>query len=151
MEHKSVTKMWENYTKISDTSNKTYNSWHFCHEKEDADHLAQLVKDGIKTATSSLHLFYELEGESLPKRGQLDIITNWEGIAQAIIETVDVRVIPFKEVNADFAYKEGEGDRSLNYWRKVHVDFFSAELAAINQSFSDEMLVVCEEFKIVYM
>ncbi|WP_419160564.1 ASCH domain-containing protein [Rossellomorea sp. BNER] len=38
-------------------------------------------------------------------------------------------------------------DRSLDYWRKGHMDFFTAEL---DQSFSDDILVVWEEFKVIY-
>lgn len=41
-----------------------YSAWAF---GDDADALAGLVKDGIKTATSSLLCFYELEKEPLPK------------------------------------------------------------------------------------
>jgi uncharacterized protein YhfF len=37
-----------------------------------------------------------------------------DAVAQAIIETEDVKVIPFKEVGVEIAYKEGEGDRSLD-------------------------------------
>ncbi len=48
------------------------------------------------------------------------------------------------------AYKEGEGDRSLEYWRKVHIDFLTRELAEINKAFTKKTQVVCEEFELVY-
>ena len=35
--------------------------------------------------------------------------------------------VPFDEVSKEHAYKEGEGDRSLAYWRDVHEDFFAEE------------------------
>ncbi|MCT4606010.1 MAG: ASCH domain-containing protein [Marinisporobacter sp.] len=28
----------------------------------------------------------------------------------------------------EFAKTEGEGDKSLKYWRKVHIDFFTREV-----------------------
>ena len=31
------------------------------------------------------------------------------------------------EVSEEHAYKEGEGDRSLAYWRAVHEEFFTKE------------------------
>ena len=58
--------------------------------------------------------------------------------------------MPFCEVTAGHAYKEGEGDRSLAYWRKVHEDFFRAELEEAGLEFSPSMPVVCEEFEMVY-
>lgn len=54
------------------------------------------------------------------------------------------------QVTAEHAYKEGEGDRSLAYWRTVHEKVFTDELMEINKQFADDMPVVCEEFKIVF-
>ena len=42
-----------------------YDAWSF---GDDADTLARLVKDGIKTATCSAYCFYELEKEDLPEQ-----------------------------------------------------------------------------------
>jgi uncharacterized protein YhfF len=49
-----------------------------------------------------------------------------------------------------FAYDEGEGDRSLKYWRETHWDFFVGELASFGVEASPEMLVVCERFELVF-
>ena len=61
-----------------------YDAWAF---GEDADRLAELVKKGIKTATSSLLCFYELEGEELPGTGQYNIILDSQN--QAVANTVE--------------------------------------------------------------
>ena len=53
-------------------------------------------------------------------------------------------------VSEEHAYKEGEGDRSLEYWRKVHKEFFTEELKSLNQEFDENMELVCEEFEVVY-
>lgn len=42
----------------------------------DPDHLADLVKAGIKTATASGYRLYDLEEVSLPSLGELNIILN---------------------------------------------------------------------------
>ncbi len=130
---------------------KYFTTWHFSDNRRDADELAHLVKTGIKTATSSLCEMYDIDEEdTLPKVGEYSIITNWEGKAQCIIETVEVALIPFREVEEEFAYLEGEGDRTLEYWRRVHREFFQRELKDHPDSFSEDMLVVCEKFKVVY-
>jgi uncharacterized protein YhfF len=49
-------------------------------------------------------------------------------------------------VSEEHAYKEGEGDRSLSYWREVHKRFFLPQMEEAGLSFTDDMLVVCEEF-----
>ncbi|MGO1528704.1 MAG: ASCH domain-containing protein, partial [Senegalia sp. (in: firmicutes)] len=43
-----------------------------------------------------------------------------------------------------------EGDKSLEYWRKAHINFFSRELEKYDIEFSEDMPVVFEEFEVVY-
>ena len=121
-------------------------AWQF---GETPDYLAQLVVDGVKTATCSAYEFYETEGEPLPQVGEYSIILNSKDEPVCIIQTVDVQIMPFYEVPEEFAYAEGEGDRSYTYWRNVHVKFFSDELKSIGKRFKEDMFVVCERFKLI--
>lgn len=125
-------------------------SWHFCNNKSLANKLVKLVLNDQKKATTSLYLSFIEENESLPKKGDLNIITDWEGNEKCIIQTTKVVIKPFSQVTKKFAKKEGEGDRSLKYWKKVHKDVFRNELKGLNKSFSNDTLVVCEEFKVIF-
>ena len=40
-----------------------------------------------------------------------------------IVETTEVTIRHYNEVDADFAQAEGEGDFSLDYWREAHQKF----------------------------
>ena len=124
-----------------------YEAWAF---GEAPDKLADLVVSGIKTATCSAYDLYQLEQEPLPQKGDYSVILNSKDEAVCIIKTVRVYVSEFNKVSADHAYKEGEGDRSLDYWRKVHENFLINELAAVHKSFDENTKVVCEEFEVVY-
>ena len=121
-----------------------------CNNEKDANELAKLVKKGIKKATASLHCLYEIENEQVPEAGDYAVITNWNGIAQCIIQIKNINIIAFKNVTEEFAAKEGEGDKSLRFWRKVHRKSFTLELKERNKKFYEDMLVVCEEFEVVY-
>ncbi|WP_217587590.1 ASCH domain-containing protein [Lentibacillus saliphilus] len=121
-------------------------AWQF---GDDADYLAQLVIDGIKTATCSAHVLYEIEGEALPAVGDYSIILNSVDEPVAIIETTDVTVMPMNEVSEAFAAAEGEGDRTHTYWWTTHERFFTEELEKIGRTFSEDMLLVCERFRLV--
>lgn len=123
-----------------------YEAWAF---GDDANKLADLVKRGIKTATCSAYCFYELEDEPLPQVGEYSVILNANEEAVCIIRTTKVYVTSFDQIGEEHAFKEGEGDRSLEYWREVHEKFFTEELARINCSFDFEMKLVCEEFELV--
>lgn len=116
----------------------------------DPDALAKLVADGIKTATSSAYALYEIEHETLPEVGEYSIILDSKKEAVCIIQTTQVTVVAFDKISSEQAYKEGENDRSLENWRKVHKEFFKHELAGYHLEFNEKMLVVYEEFKMVY-
>lgn len=154
MEHKSVIEMWERYRALAkETScgtNKSYTSWYFDNNEKDANELAELVLKGTKKATASLYELYEIENEELPKVGDLSIITNWDGIAQCIIQTTNIEIVPYKDVTEEFAATEGEGDKSLAYWKRAHWNYFSSEMKKTGMEPNEDMLVVCEKFELVY-
>ena len=124
-----------------------YEAWSF---GDAPDKLADLVLRGIKTATCSAYDLYSIDKEPLPKAGDYSIILNSKDEAVCIIQTLKVYVTEFKKVSEEHAYKEGEGDRTLEYWRKVHEDFLRKELASADQTFDENTRVVCEEFVVVY-
>ena len=107
--------------------------------------MAALVKDEIKTATSSAYDLYTLENEPLPKVGDYSIILDSAGNAICIIRDIKVYVVPFDQVSERHALLEGEGDRSLACWRQVHEAFFRDELAAAGLQFHLQIPVLCEE------
>ena len=125
----------------------TYEAWAF---GEAADKLAELVIRGIKTATCSAYDLYGIEGEPVPEAGEYSVILDSKDEAVCIIRTTKVTVIPFNAVSEEHAFKEGEGDRSLEYWREVHESFLSRELASVRLEFNEETKVVCEEFEVVF-
>jgi uncharacterized protein YhfF len=102
--------------------------WHFCDNELDADACAGLVLSGRKRATAPSLWFFELHGFAPPSVGNLDIVTNWKGIAQCIIRTTAVLIVRFRDVTAEHALLEGEGDGSLESWRAVHWSYYQREL-----------------------
>ncbi|MCR5099260.1 MAG: ASCH domain-containing protein [Lachnospiraceae bacterium] len=125
----------------------TYEAWPF---GEAPDELADLVVQGTKTATCSAYDLYIINDEPLPKAGDYSVILNSKEEAVCIIKTTKAYVTEFINVSAEHAFKEGEGDRSLEYWRKVHVNFLTNELASVNKAFNENTKVLCEEFEVVY-
>ena len=92
----------------------------------------------------------EAENEPLPKAGDLSIVTNWQGTPLCVIQVEKVEIVPFNKVTAEFALCEGEGDKSLEYWRRVHWDYYHRELAATSKSPTDDMPIVCEYFRVIF-
>ena len=126
----------------------TYQAWPFGGAP---DKLAGLVIQGIKTGTCSSLTVMETNKEDIPKPGDYSVILDSKGNAVCIIQTTTAYLCPFYEVSADHAWKEGEGDRSLDYWRRIHEEYFTEELAGIGQEFNEKIILVCEEFRTVYI
>lgn len=144
----NATEMWYEFCADDPTlANSPHEAWAFGCEP---DLLAKLVLHGQKTATTSSYPLYALENEPLPQVGEYNIILDGNDEAVCITKTTKVYRTLFKDVSARHAYLEGEGDRSLAYWRKVHQAFFTAELAEVKLDFTPELEVVCEEFEVVF-
>lgn len=133
-----------------DASERFYEAFHFDDNEHDANLLANLVLRGIKRATAGLLWSYEAENKTLPKPGDLSVVTNWQSEPLCVIETTDVVIVPFDKVTAQFAATEGEGDKTLHQWREVHWSFFGRECQRIGKEPSEQMLVLCEQFSVVY-
>ena len=139
--------MWEIFSSQNRIRHK-YEAWAF---GDDPDKLAALVLDGIKTATSSGYEWYSVDGEDLPKEGQYSVVLDSKGQAVCIIRNTKVYMTTFEEVSAEHAWKEGEGNRTLAYWREVHERYFrQCDTEAGYSFFHNKMKLVCEEFEKVY-
>ena len=139
--------MWNAYKQINPSIGDEIDAWAFGVE---ADLLADLVLKGEKTATASAYDLYAVDNDPLPQEGTFDVVLDSQDQAVCIVEVTKVSVQPFHQVSADHAYKEGEGDRGLTYWQVLHEDLFSNWLEEVGLHFSQESLVVLEEFRVVY-
>ena len=128
----------------------TYDAEGFGDNPALADELGALVLEGKKTATCSSLWEWEAEGKPVTEAGAYWIVLDGRGAPMCIVETVEVTLRRYDEVDAAFAYAEGEDDRSLEAWRAGHRRFFTRTLAAIGKEFATDMPLVCERFRVVY-
>lgn len=125
--------------------NKKYlQRWKFAGDKNSCNELFNLVKKGIKTATSYLYL-----NDSDLFQEEYSILINYDDTEEILLKTTKIYKEKFINITKEHAYKEGEGDRSLEYWKRVHKKFFSKELSNKNIEFNEEIEIICEEFEII--
>ena len=122
--------------------------WHFEMTESAANFLLKLVLEGKKQATSSSLWGYEADGTPTPKAGERSVITYWDGTPGCVIETVSVRIIPYRDITFDLAKLEGE-DETLESWQRTHSRFFTEEGKELGYTFTEDMPVVFEEFEII--
>jgi uncharacterized protein YhfF len=104
-----------------------------------ADELLELVVKGVKTATCSTE---DEPNTSTP--GERWVVLDGRGEPRCVIETIEITYRRFNDVDAAFAYDEGEGDRSLAYWRNAHRIYFG-RLGRYNE----DMMLMCERFRLI--
>ncbi len=92
----------------------------------------------------------EIQGDPIPSVGDLNIVTDWNGVAQCVIRTTHVAIVPLGDVTAEFAALEGEGDGSLAYWRRVHRAYYKRVLAGTEHAVTEALPIACESFEVIY-
>ncbi|MBI9049082.1 MAG: ASCH domain-containing protein [Anaerolineaceae bacterium] len=125
-------------------------AWGFGDAVEMADELGALVVAGTKTATCSLLWEYEVDNETIPQVGNLSIILDGKNNPICIIKTTEINIRQFNAVDANFAYDEGEDDRTLESWRKAHWRYFSRICQNIGCEVTESMPLICERFQVIW-
>jgi uncharacterized protein YhfF len=118
---------------------KDLRSFAFGDSPDLADELLELVLKGVKTATCSTE-----DEPNLSKPGECWIVLDGRGDPRCVIESTEITFRPFNGVDAAFAFEEGEGDRSLAYWRSAHRKYFTRL-----GKFNEDMMLMCERFRLV--
>ena len=114
-----------------------------------SEELLALIRQGRKRAGTSLVWAMEVENEPLPHVGDIGIVLDHRNEPALVTRIVQVSVVPYCEVTAEYAAVEGEGDGSLEYWRQAHWAFFSRECKRIGREPAESMPVVCSVFEVL--
>ena len=104
-----------------------------------ADELLALVLQGTKRATC----WAESQGLMGAAVGKSMIALDSAKRPRVVLRTIELVQRRFDEVDDAFAYDEGEGDRSLTFWREAHERYFRR----LNV-FEPKMMLWCERFEV---
>ena len=147
-----ISEFWERYSAVAGgvERSRLYEHFYFGDNERLANDLADLVLAGTKRATANLTWSFEAASQRVRVPGDLRVVTYWDGSPVCVIETTAVETVAFEDVTPEFAAIEGEGDGTIHYWKWGHTNYFSRECIRLNRSFGGSMLVVCEQFKVVF-
>jgi uncharacterized protein YhfF len=104
--------------------------------------LASLIRGGKKVATCGALRHYQ-NGAALPSPGRRDIILDWDGNPEFVIETLEVIHTRFCDITEEMALAEGESD-DLEGWRDGHREYYGRTVG-----YDFDMEVVWERFALV--
>ena len=116
-----------------------------------SNELISLIRSGHKRAGTGLLWLREHLNEPVAQVGEIEVVVNYAGIPSVVTRTVSTEVVAFNEVTAQYAATEGEGDGSLQHWRRAHWAYFSRECERIGRTPNESMLVVCSVFEVLHV
>jgi uncharacterized protein YhfF len=141
---------WRAYRDAAGLAHDNYDVVAFGDGPEMATELAELTVAGIKRATAGLVRQFGPGGEAAPVIGGFVVLVDGADCPCAIWRTAELRIGPLNSVDEQFAWDEGEGDRTRDWWLAAHRRFFTRRAAAEGIQMHDEIETVFERFEIVW-
>jgi uncharacterized protein YhfF len=86
----------------------------------------------------------------MPQPGDFVIMPDGEGRPRFIWRTTEVTIKPLSQVDEAFAWDEGEGDRTREWWLDAHRRYFARQAMRERLDIDDEILTVFERFEVVW-
>ena len=141
---------WRAYRNAAGLDHDRYDVVAFGDGAEMATELAELTVAGIKRATAGLVRQFGGDGEAAPVLGGFVMLLDGAGRPRAIWRTTELRTGPLNSVDEKFAWDEGEGDRTRDWWLSAHRRYFGRRAAQQGFQMHDEIETVFERFEIVW-
>ena len=141
---------WQGFRRYAGVDHDNYVVGSFGDSPKMATELADLVMTGIKRATASLARDYGEDREPMPKPGDFVMMLDGDGHPRLIWRTIEITIKPLSEVDEAFAWDEGEGDRTREWWLDAHRRYFARQASREGFEFNDNALTVFERFEIVW-
>ncbi len=136
---------------FSDRPDKPVDAVRFGDNEVDVNECLHWVVIGQKRATSPSLWSIEAGLDHHPQVGDLNVVIDWQGVACCVIQTQAVERRRFADVDEAYAWLEGEGDRSLAYWQRVHEAYYRRELAGTGVAFDPKMELILETFSCLWV
>ena len=115
---------------------------------EHADEGAALILNGKKTLTSSP--FWDFPDGKVPFVGALSVLLDGSQGPRGIVKTTRIEIMPFAAITEEMARAYGEGERTVEWWRRVMGGYYRTSAARHNIALTDDTLLIWEWFVVVH-
>jgi len=151
MKMNTIEDVWNAYLKKYDLPKSTPFAGEcvFGGDEEESNDLTAQVLTGLKQANCVALESYQIDMEPLPVEGSRYVVTNWNGNALCVIETLKVTILPFKDITWKMAQKESRVE-TMSLWEEKQVQFFEDDADLMGYDFTFDTPVLFEEFCVRY-
>lgn len=141
---------WLAYQKACQVNVEGFSATAYGHTRVVADDLAALVAEGHKRAHASLERDFEAEGDALPRPGEHVVVLDGRGTPRAIVRLTHVERRYFNEIDDEFAFECGEGDRTLTWWLVAYRQEFAERAESQGFQVGERAVLILEYFDLVW-
>jgi uncharacterized protein YhfF len=141
---------WLDYQKACQVQVEGFSATAYGHTRAVADELAALVAEGHKRAHASLERDFEADGDPLPRPGEHVVVLDGRGSPRAIVRLTHVERRYFNEIDDEFAFECGEGDRTLAWWLVAYRQEFAERAEAQGFQVGERAVLILEYFELVW-
>lgn len=146
----AIQRFWLDYQKAGNVQVEGFSATAFGHTRAVADELAALVASGHKRAHATLERDFEAEGDDLPRPGDHVVVLDGSGAPRAIVRTRHVERRFFNDIDDEFAFECGEGDRTLAWWLVAYRQEFAERAEAQGFQVGEKAVLILEYFDLVW-
>jgi uncharacterized protein YhfF len=145
-----IERFWLDYQKACNVQVEGFTATAFSSTRAVADECAALVAVGHKRAHATLERDFEAEGDALPRPGDHVVVLDGRGLPRAIVRTRHVERRYFNEIDDEFAFECGEGERTLAWWLVAYRQEFAERAEAQGFQMSERAVLILEYFDRVW-
>ncbi|HET9978603.1 MAG TPA: ASCH domain-containing protein [Burkholderiaceae bacterium] len=146
----AIQRFWLDYQKAGNVQVEGFSATAFGHTRAVADELAALIAEGHKRAHATLERDFEAEGDDLPRPGDHVVVLDGSGAPRAIVRTRHVERRYFNDIDDEFAFECGEGDRTLAWWLVAYRQEFAERAEAQGFQVGEKAVLILEYFDLVW-
>jgi len=146
-----MNEFWNGYLKTNakNENKKVKSCICFGTSEKDAALACEKIRSGMKRAAIYPRKGYRCALNGTPEPGDLNIVINWKGDPEALIETTGIRLIKLGEMTDAICALEGVCT-DMDSWNEKQLPSIRAEAEELGIDFNDNMDLIVEEFHLIY-
>jgi uncharacterized protein YhfF len=141
---------WLEYQRAGHVQVEGFSATAYGHSRAVADELAALIRSGDKRAHATLERDFEAEGDALPRPGEHVVVLDGRGMPQAVVRLRHVERRFFSDIDDEFAFECGEGDRTLAWWLVAYRQEFAERAEREGFQVGERAVLILEYFDLVW-
>lgn len=146
----AIERFWLEYQRAGSVQVEGFSATAYGHTRAVADELAALIRSGDKRAHATLERDFEAEGDPLPRPGEHIVVLDGRGTPQAIVRLRHVERRHFDQIDDEFAFECGEGDRTLAWWLVAYRQDFAERAEREGFQVGERAVLILEYFDLVW-